>query len=429
LDLLVAGQGSQNLLHQGQRVLDILVAHVHNCIEKLYFQVQIEDRWLCPNCLVDRCAGWRVWQKNLLENHFPVNIVDGIPSDAYKKPFCNGCKHTVDFDLHVSGDHFLSGVNPDVPEAQALYNLIKETHLEPKSLAVEEEIGRGHFGVVVASHSSNCGPVCMKRLKTARELTDERIFYDSSTDPSRDLRCEMLVTLDVNRTQEQCQVKCTPKLLGFFKKNDHEWFVLERAKYGNLEDLFVSNKKESDAWMQRRQDLLSERCIFSVAHSFASNLHFFHQQMYIHRDIATRNLLMDEHGAVLLTDFGLSKKVPAGLVYRTRGLVDLPVLQAPETEDGAVCDQGTDVWSFGASMYEILDGNPVEKNSLSKPIFPPKTPPALKQLICQCLESDPKLRPSSKTLSSLLEELCANTGSSKQHILEVLSNPTYAELI
>ncbi len=142
-----------------------------------------------------------------------------------------------------------------------------------------------------------------------------------------------------------------------------------------------------------------------------------HRQGLIHRDLKPGNIMLTKTGAKPL-DFGLAKisleNSAPGIqsITQTTPLTGVGTLvgtmqyMAPEQLEGKEADTRSDIFSFGALMYEMLTGTKAfgggsqatliasiikdEPKSVSE--IAPQLPPILEQTISQCLDKDPEQR-------------------------------------
>ena len=151
----------------------------------------------------------------------------------------------------------------------------------------------------------------------------------------------------------------------------------------------------------------------------ASALDAAHRQGIVHRDLKPGNVMLTKAGAKLL-DFGLAKSGP--LITSTSSvsqMAESPTQHQPLTEQGTIlgtfqymapeqlegveADARTDIFAFGALLYQMATGQPAfqgkTRTSLIAAIVSgtptplsrlvPLTPPALDHVIKKCLEKDP----------------------------------------
>jgi hypothetical protein len=85
----------------------------------------------------------------------------------------------------------------------------------------------------------------------------------------------------------------------------------------------------------------------------AEALEYAHQQGVLHRDIKPSNLLLDLHGTVWVTDFGLAKADDSDALTQTGDIVGTLRYLAPERLDGH-SELRSDVYSLGVTLYELL---------------------------------------------------------------------------
>jgi tetratricopeptide (TPR) repeat protein len=93
----------------------------------------------------------------------------------------------------------------------------------------------------------------------------------------------------------------------------------------------------------------------------AEALDLAHREGIVHRDIKPANLLLDTDGALKIVDFGLARTEPDGAPMTISGdLLGTPVYMSPEQAMGkrVAIDHRTDVYSLGATLYEIATLRP-----------------------------------------------------------------------
>ncbi|MBI2899373.1 MAG: SUMF1/EgtB/PvdO family nonheme iron enzyme [Planctomycetes bacterium] len=104
---------------------------------------------------------------------------------------------------------------------------------------------------------------------------------------------------------------------------------------------------------------LEPRAAMELMEEVARTVHFAHEQGIVHRDLKPHNLMRERGGHVWVMDFGLAREVKAGSTLTATGaVVGTPAYMSPEQAAGAACDRRSDVYSLGATLYQILTGHP-----------------------------------------------------------------------
>ncbi len=100
------------------------------------------------------------------------------------------------------------------------------------------------------------------------------------------------------------------------------------------------------------------RWVASVGLQAADALAHAHQQGVIHRDVKPSNLLIDAKGNIWVTDFGLARRLADPGLTQHDSLLGTPRYMSPEQARTGSIDGRTDVYSLGATLYELLTSRP-----------------------------------------------------------------------
>jgi serine/threonine protein kinase len=151
---------------------------------------------------------------------------------------------------------------------------------------------------------------------------------------------------------------------------------------------------------------LSVARLVQVFVKVAAGMVHMHRRGVFHADLKPNNILLSRAGDVKVIDYGLAW-VKGEVKGRVQGT---PEYMAPEQAKNGMVNEATDIFNFGATMYRLVtwrlppstvaaaDAVPIDAKTfkaLLKPVqeFNPEAPPALCQLIHQCLEFQALKRP------------------------------------
>jgi serine/threonine protein kinase/uncharacterized protein YjdB len=138
----------------------------------------------------------------------------------------------------------------------------------------------------------------------------------------------------------------------------------------------------------------------------ASALGYAHRRGVIHRDVKPANIMLDEEGWVVVTDFGIAKAPSATGLTLTGVTVGTPAYMSPEQCLGKEVTGASDQYSLGVVAYELLTGRKpftattamammyAHFNETPTPLreLRPDIPEDLETSILRMLEKDPEKR-------------------------------------
>ena len=154
---------------------------------------------------------------------------------------------------------------------------------------------------------------------------------------------------------------------------------------------------------------MSENDMWKFIHDVASGLAYLHEKEVVHQDIKPDNILIDDAGNYLITDFGVSTRARSTLrksvVSSTAG--GTTAYMGPERFSRQPAPtKASDIWSFGAMCYELLDGyvpfgeigGGMQKGGAEIPALQANVSDALKYTITKMLQKETWDRPTAATL-------------------------------
>jgi len=231
-------------------------------------------------------------------------------------------------------------------------------------------IGEGAFGCVyMAKEVESKQYIAIKKLPHKEAKEQRHNFYEGS----------VLSILD------------HPNIIKYHKSilvEQELWIVTEYIHGGTLADAIRAYK------------FTDNHCAYFVR-EIVKALSYLHQHNLAHRDLKSRNVMLDSKGSVKLIDFGLCADFSTGNKTRILGS---PFWISPEMINGNPHSLNVDIWSLGVIALEIhLQTPPIYESAVRcmftvateglKHLIPYNATEDAKSFMNFCLEQDPNLRP------------------------------------
>ncbi|XP_076364807.1 tyrosine-protein kinase Src42A-like [Tachypleus tridentatus] len=264
--------------------------------------------------------------------------------------------------------------------------------IERSSLKFIRKLGQGQFGQVWEGLRNNTTPVAIKTLKPG------------TMDP-KDFLAEAQVMKKLHH----------PKLVQLYAV-----CTLEEPIYIVTE---LMKNRSLLVYLQGKGRLLKLPQLIDVASQIAAGMAYLESQNYIHRDLATRNILVGENNMVKIADFGLARLIKEN-EYEARVGARFPIKwTAPEAANHSKFTIKSDVWSFGILLTELVTYGKIPYSGMTNAEVlhqvehgyrmpcPSGCPIKLYDIMLECWHRDPQKRPTFETLQWKLEDFFARESS------------------
>src|SRR5437667_2029991 len=279
------------------------------------------------------------------------------------------------------------GLEPAEMSRAAFESVIAEVDVPDKQwrlgdYEILDEIGRGGMGVIYLARQRHPNrTVAVKRVLSYQTDSHETLMRFRR-------EADAVASLD------------HPNILPIYEVSESEdglpFFSMKFATGGSLQHAASSLRNEA----RKSVELMAK---------VARAVEYAHGRGILHRDLKPGNILLDERGEPLVTDFGLAKWLDANKdLTKSLTTFGTPGYIAPEQAERTADDltPAADVYSLGAILFDLLTGRPpfLGANALSVIRQASETPaPKLRSLahshdrdletVCaRCLERDPKAR-------------------------------------
>ncbi|MFI5716728.1 protein kinase [Nocardia sp. NPDC051750] len=161
-----------------------------------------------------------------------------------------------------------------------------------------------------------------------------------------------------------------------------------------------------------------------IGEQVAAALIAAHQAGIVHRDVKPGNVLLDDHGTVKITDFGISRATGDVTLTETGLICGTAAYLAPEVARGADPTPAADVFALGATLFHALEGEPpfgsgnplkVLYAAANGQVSEPQNAGPATDFLLDLLEADPRLRPTMAEAREQLARFAGYPGAGAEH--------------
>jgi serine/threonine protein kinase len=309
------------------------------------------------------------------------------------------------------------GMNGTNPLYTKKSNIIQQDQLEYDGVKLPEyprsqivyirDLGQGHFGIVVQAEATNIeegkekSTVAIKVLKEGASPQFKKEFFREAS---------LMCAFDHPNIL---------KLLGVCIEMEPLCMIFEFMELGDLNDFLRkhspnnwegSSLSRSGNLKPGEAGLMTQQLVF-ISVDIATGLEYLTQNHYVHRDLATRNCLVNSEFRVKISDFGLSQDIYSTDYFRLGDSELLPIRwMPPEAILYAKFTTQSDVWSYGIVLWEIFSFGVQPYFSLTNEEVvahvrdgnvlncPEKCPQEIYDLMLDCWAMNPTERPTAAEL-------------------------------
>ncbi|CAN6695311.1 unnamed protein product [Malus baccata var. baccata] len=258
------------------------------------------------------------------------------PENMYKIAVSSNTTGSLSTKTGTTASNFSSGIgNSHMVEAGNLVISVQILRKVTKDFAPENELGHGGFGTVYKGELEDGTKIAVKRMEGGVISSKALDEFQSEIAVLSKVRHRHLVSL-----------------LGYSVEGNERLLVYEYMSQGALSrHLFhwKSFNLKPLSWTRRLSIVLDVARAMEYLHNLA-------RQTFIHRDLKSSNILLDDDFHAKVSDFGLVKLAPDGEKSVATKLAGTFGYLAPEYAVMGKITTKADVFSFGVVLMELLTG-------------------------------------------------------------------------
>jgi len=282
-----------------------------------------------------------------------------------------------------------AAINTSVPTGL----LPSQTLLREDRYCILETVGKGGMGAVYRALDLRLS----KRVVAIKEMSQSGLS-------GQDLQRAIANFMREAELLAHLKHPGLPDIYEQFEESGRRYLVMEFIEGETLEQQLTV--------LQKQGRLLTLEQVLAIGRQVAVVLDYLHssQPPIIFRDLKPANIMLNGRGQTYLIDFGIARFFKPGQIKDTVALGS-PGYAPPEQYRQATSPR-SDIYSFGATLYQMLTGVDPSQTPF---FFPPfSTPiPALEQFVRSMVSLDERRRPSSMHAVRRALERIAQSGNAR----------------
>ena len=258
---------------------------------------------------------------------------------------CAACGHDLSafdqtMDRPLDDDGSATAIAPQKPAPKSFADWRRDNRRSSEELTPGLEIGNRYRVIRTLGHGGMGMVYLVHDRDLQRDVALKLILPKLGDNPAvlERFRHEILLSSRVTH----------PNVLRVYDLGENEGVKFLTMEYVDGEDLAAA---------LGHGDRLPIDRIVSIFRQICHGLAAAHAAGVTHRDLKPQNVMLDQHGKVFLTDFGLAKTAAQTHLTVSGAVIGTPYYMSPEQVKGTAIDHRSDIYSLGVILYEMLAGD------------------------------------------------------------------------